>query len=58
MPVQGKGRNRQSSNAVAELNIDILTTKRKDKKIILEAFDRYKYQATSVKLTSLTSQLI
>lgn len=57
MPVQGKGRNRQSSNAAAELDIDILKTKRKDK-IILEAFDRYKYQATSVKLTSLTSQLI
>lgn len=41
MPVQGKGRNRQSSNAAAELDIDLLTTKRKDKKIILEAFDRY-----------------
>lgn len=38
MPVQGKGRNRQSSNAVAELDIEILTANMKKKKNRLQVF--------------------
>lgn len=56
MPVLGRGRNRQSSNDVAELDIEILTANMRDRKLILKNIFlqcyHYKYQTMSFRITT------